>query len=221
MAKAKELLTHAVLAILVAPLHSWPALLWSLLVSVTSSLWAYFAGIKEPWKIGLITGAAFFLLILALSFARRIWLRKADPQTASPQMAERDLSSYTSAGLNWKIIGHSLVQERAVAILRITSTGELPQPMELAITCLGAIERVIQADLYPNPARPTQRDEDAAIEIPYHKPGQKEVFVTLRAPKLSAPAYLNVHLWSVGSAEIRVLSVKRSPEGWEGTFWKT
>jgi hypothetical protein len=195
-------------------------------IEAVHTLWGWYTGGALLSAIGVLAGyirenaalshvsAGFFVAFILMLFLN--WLVR---RRTARRRDER--SNYTDKGLSWKIIGHGLVQERAVAILRVTSTAELPQPMELAITCLGGVESIFGVDLYPNPVRPTQRDEAAEIEIDHHPPGQKMVFLTLRSPKLRAPAYLDVHLKSVGNAEIRVLSVKRSPEGWEGTFWKT
>jgi hypothetical protein len=124
-----------------------------------------------------------------------------------------------STGLNWKISSRTEIQGKAVASLRITPTSELPQPLELVVTCLGGIESIINVGFYPDPTQPTEADRNAEAEIPHHPVGQREVFLILRSPKLHPPSYLEVLLRSIGNAEIRVLTVRRNPEGVGCDFW--
>lgn len=141
-------------------------------------------------------------------------LRPTDSARLAPKpglLRRWRLSRYTSLGLNWKVYGHSLVAEKAVALLRITSTGELPQPLEIVIRCAGQIADV-GPGFYPDQTRPGERDHTSDIEVP-SADDKKVVSFVLRSPKLHPPGYLDVRLRSVGNAEIRVLEVKRNPEG--------
>lgn len=140
-------------------------------------------------------------------------LRPAKPAHAEirPGLLRRwALRRYTTAGLSWRVFGHAEIQGKAVAILRITSSGDLPQPLEIVVTCLGGIESV-GPSFHPDPVKPTERDADSDIEVE-HPGGRRVVSFVLRSPKLQAPGFLDVTLRSIGNAEIRVIEVRRNPQ---------
>jgi len=186
-------------------------------VSGVGWLVAYVRGLDRSVIVGLAFGFGYCLLVLTLCFL--VWLRtKWKSEHRLPLRRRWELRRYTSAGLNWRISSRGEVQGKAVAILRVTSTSDLPQPLELVVTCLGRIEG-LSASFYLDPARPTDSDRAAEIEIPYSG-GQKTVSLILRSPKLHTPGYLDIVLTSAGNAEIRVLTVKRNPEGRGSVFWR-
>ena len=211
--KLKGLWHHLVDSLLHYVMHFF----WSAVVIAAIGVLAYLRG-NQALFIGSAIGVAFCLLVVVINYllhVRIVWKR----EHRLSWKRRRELSGYTSAGLDWKITGATEVGGKAVAILRVSPTSELPQPLELHITCLGGIEAVVGTSFYPDKVRVAESDPSAQFEIPHHPSGQKDVFVTLRSPKLHPPSVLTIQLRSVGNAEIRVLTVKRSLEGWTGSFW--
>jgi hypothetical protein len=115
----------------------------------------------------------------------------------------------TDAGLNWKIVSRFLRESdnRAIAILRVSPLGELPQPLRLFIESEARLASA-SVDYVPDPVQPAKRDDSTEVEI-VDPGGRKMVETTLRAPKLHPPACLDVVLVSEGNADIRVKTVRR------------
>jgi hypothetical protein len=101
-----------------------------------------------------------------------------------------------------------MVADKAVALLRVEATGELPQPLELYVSCAGELATP-SASFVPDPARPTESDRAAELEI-WDPGGAKSFRMKLVAPKLHPPSYLDIVLRSIGNADIRVVEITRT-----------
>lgn len=124
------------------------------------------------------------------------------------------LRHWTDAGLNWRVLlnSHTALRDgRMVAILSITPVpgSDLPQPLELIITCAGRIADGGGSRFYSDASEVGKSDLSGDIEI--EAPRGKTIVVRLLSPKLLPPARWDLTLTSGGNAEIRVLDVKRAP----------
>lgn len=123
------------------------------------------------------------------------------------------LRHWTDAGLNWVVLrdSHTTLRDgRMAAILSITPVpdSDLPQPLDIIITCAGRIAEV-SSRFYRDASEVGKTDTSGDVEI--DAPQGKTVAVRLCSPKLLPPCRWDLTLTSAGNAEIKVLDVKRAP----------
>jgi hypothetical protein len=115
------------------------------------------------------------LWIVAIALAVHLlwpWLRRIEVQspfvlgpTKDDALTEGpEAKALTSRGLSWKVVNRSTIQEKAVALLRISATSELPQPLELYVKTPAQISTA-NAAFIPDPTKPTRHLHEAEIEI--------------------------------------------------------
>lgn len=126
---------------------------------------------------------------------------------AIEEFSNFDDVALTSNGLSWEIADHTEIEGKAEARLRVWPTGELPQPLNLFVTCKCQLESVSGTEVIPNPSRPDEKSKTANFHI---FPSQGKRFrLRLVSPKLVGPAYINMFLRSKGNATIDIAEVKR------------
>jgi hypothetical protein len=123
---------------------------------------------------------------------------------------------WTDAGLSWTVGGHQLLKDgRMAAILAIAPIpgSELPQPLQVIVTCAGRIAEAssvfhIDADKAETPPR------SGDVEI--GAPEEKQIRLVLYSPKLLPPSRWDLTLISAGNTEVKVVELKRAPRRGDG-----
>lgn len=171
---------------------------------------------KSPLVQWLARNAEFGLMAVGIALlALNIWPQPVEAASRR-LMALRfrwKLRHWTDAGLNWVVLRDShttLPCGRMAAILSITPVpgSDLPQPLDIIITCAGRIAAV-GSKFYPDASEAGKTDTSGDVEI--DAPQGKTVAVSLCSPKLLPPCRWDLTLTSAGNAEIKVLDVKRAP----------
>lgn len=189
----------------VAVFHAWGAIVSGVLL-----VGSYFMDLDRVWAVGSGIGFAYCLLvsIASLAFSKRNEWKDSFKEAELKRSHRR----WTDAGLSWAIkpSSHvSLGDGRMTAILDIApiSGSELPQPLDIFITCAGLVAEV--SSKFYSDGSTNEFGLSGDVEI--WPPIKNTLSLRLVSPKLLPPARWELSIVSGGNAAVRVLSVKRAP----------
>jgi hypothetical protein len=182
-------------------------------MAVSAATWfvAQLAKLDRSLIVGSEIGFLYCLLILTATFIALHW--GAWMTAYREARRKRKLRNWTDRGLDWRVLPEShqqLPDGRMTAILSIASApgGELPQPLDLVVTCAGNIAEAASA-FHFDPSRPEEIPISGDVEIDTPRDGRVEL--RLVSPKLLPPARWDLRLVSAGNAAVRVVDVRRAP----------
>lgn len=166
--------------------------------------------VDRTWVIGFGIASVYCLLVAigGLAFSRRNQWRSAFKEARLRQTHRR----WTDAGLSWAVKpeSHTALRDgRMTAILDIAPIlgSELPQPLDIFITCAGSVAEVSSKFFLDGSTNEFGLSGDVEI----WPPTKNTISLRLVSPKLLPPSRWELSIVSGGNAAVRVLSVKRAP----------